>query len=151
MSDSNGDSRETVPSAPVRRRLPGPWASAIVVICVCLLIGMRLLKPSLNLARADLNVASFILAVVSAVTLLLWFLRCSAYSAIARHAVGWTVLAAMVISAAVLRIADVNGDLVPTFALQWRPYADQTLERPKPAGEVIDLATTTEYDFPQFL
>ncbi len=154
MCKSTPDSPEPVQAAaavPPRRLLPGPWTCAIVAICLALAVGLRLAKSTLNLARADLNVATVVLGAVAVVTLLVWFVWRSGYSVVIRRTILWTTLAALALLAAVFRIQHVSGDLVPRFAFRWQADVDQTLGQPEPAGDVVDLVTTTEHDFPQFL
>ena len=55
---------------------------------------------------------------------------------------------------AVLRIDDLTGNLVPTkVSFRWQPQRDELLSRPLETRDAagIDLRTTTDHDFPQFL
>jgi outer membrane protein assembly factor BamB len=83
--------------------------------------------------------------------LLIWFLRYSGYSEGVRYAVGWATLTIVLILAALLRIEHVSGDLIPTFAWRWQSKADRMIEPPTATEGEVDLTSTTEHDFPQFL
>ena len=54
----------------------------------------------------------------------------------------------------VLRLEEVNGDMVPRFAFRWTPRHDQARgarSKRRPPRQAVDLKTTTPDDFPQFL
>jgi outer membrane protein assembly factor BamB len=141
------------PEAPARagRLLPGPWSVAIVVLCILVVLVLRVAQPHVNLSKADVNVATLLFGLTAVITLLVWFLRYSGYSTGLRSAVGWSTLAVVLALPALLRIDHVSGDLVPRLTWRWRPRADRTIAPPTATGGLVDLASTTEHDFPQFL
>ncbi|MCA9264668.1 MAG: PQQ-like beta-propeller repeat protein [Planctomycetales bacterium] len=64
------------------------------------------------------------------------------------------VVALLVVAASVLELRQTSGSLMPRFALRWERTPDERLNPVKPdrnAENVVDLATTSEQDFPQFL
>ncbi len=146
------------PAAPVsqtpkrsRRLVPGPWGAAIMALCLVMIAIVRLIQPHVNLSKADVNVASLVLGLIASITLLVWFLRRSGYSTALRRSVGWSLLAILLVLIAMLRIDHVSGDLIPRFAWRWQARADRTIAPATATGGLVDLATTTEDDFPQFL
>ncbi len=99
------------------------------------------------------NILTLIFAFIAVATAWVWFVFFSGYSAAARR---WTFLGtllAVAISVGMFRLVEVNGSMVPSFAVRWlwRP-PDHKLEKweANPAG-AIDLTTSTANDFPQFL
>ena len=73
-----------------------------------------------------------------------------------RLVVGGTTLAAVATFFAIFRVDSINGELFPRFAFRGSQKPDQLLP-PAEVGQgnaarpLVDLRTTTEYDFPQFL
>jgi outer membrane protein assembly factor BamB len=153
MPDPQPQPAALVPQTPKRsgRLVPGPWGAAIMALCLVMIAIVRLMQPQVNLSKADVNVASLVLGLIASITLLVWFLRRSGYSAALRRSVGWSLLVILLVLIAVLRIDHVSGDLIPRFTWRWQARADRTIAPATAAGGVVDLATTTERDFPQFL
>ena len=106
--------------------------------------------------QAVRNIISLILAFSGVMSLLVWFLRESGYSATAKKAVAGVLAGAVVIAVAVLRVERVSGDLVPEFAFRWQAHRDTLL----PSAAIVARATRdqtggdwreTPADFPRFL
>jgi outer membrane protein assembly factor BamB len=106
---------------------------------------------------ANANVGTLIAAFVAVVTLLLWFALLSPFSAWIRLL---PLLGSLVFCgafAALFRIEGTSGDLLPDFAFRFSPKPDELLQKlklPDRTGAempVVDLLTTTDDDFPQFL
>jgi len=97
------------------------------------------------------NLASLALAFSSVMTLLVWFVVFSGYSALARLATAAGAAMAVVLMPAVFRIEQVSGDLMPMLTFRWQPDPDEMLDELTATKGVVDLVTTTEHDFPQFL
>lgn len=139
------------PPTGARRRPCFPsWPTrAIVLLCLLTILVLRLGAAALD--HATVNVATFALGVIAAITLLAWLVLRSGFTLRVRYgtlvAVG-TLVAALV---GVLRLEHVSGELVPAFRFRWQPHADEQLAPPVVQAGVVDLATTTPYDFPQFL
>jgi len=138
------------PPARSRRRFPGPWCLAVVVLALVALGLLRTGKLGAGMERAEVNVATLVLACFAAGAVFVWFLFFSGYSSRCR----WGALggAGLGLAAAVacLRIEQVSGDLVPRFVFRWQPDADQRLARPAAATADVDLQTTTPEDSPSF-
>lgn len=116
-----------------------------------MIVIVRRIQPHVNLSLADVNVASLVLGLIASITLLVWFLGRSGYSATLRRSVGWSLLLILIVLIAVLRIDHVSGDLVPRFAWRWQARPDRTIAPAAAMGGLVDLSTTTADDFPQFL
>ncbi len=106
--------------------------------------------------QAVRNIISLILAFSGVMSLLVWFLRESGYSATAKKAVAGVLAGAVVIAVAVLRVERVSGDLVPEFAFRWQAHRDTLL----PSAAIVARETRdqtggdwreTPADFPRFL
>jgi outer membrane protein assembly factor BamB len=104
------------------------------------------------------NIITLILAFSGLVSLVLWFLRESGYSARLKRAVGWGLVAAVALACALVRIERVSGDLVPQFAFRWAASRDRLLPRAGQAtadgeqrGAAADWTPRPEQDFPRFL
>ena len=140
------------PAAARRRHVP-PWpvwlAVALMMICIVLLRGFA------DFDSAARNIAVNVLGLITALTLLIWFVCRSAYARPLRFGLLAAVVAMVAVGAAALRIEEFDASLVPTFRLRWQAVADRLLPPAQPATSQspapADLSTTTEHDFPQFL
>lgn len=133
------------------RRFPGPWCRAIVVLALIALLLFRNRVLGAGMEQADLNVTVFLLGLVAAMALVVWFLAFSAYSRRLRWSVAGILILSLAAAGACVRIEQVSGDLVPQLAFRWQPHADQRLAKPVADAAAVDLQTTTPGDFPQFL
>jgi len=153
--DSRHASTPPVPEvarpARVRRYVPGPWCSAIIALALLALGLLRGRVWGANLEQANLNVATFVLALVALATLVVWFVRYSGYPRPLRGSLALVLLGALAAAVACLRIEEVDGNLVPRLVPRWRPHADQRLAKPLADTAAVDLQTVTPEDFPQFL
>jgi outer membrane protein assembly factor BamB len=102
------------------------------------------------------NVGTLILSFVVVVTLGVWFFFFSGYGRRVRlgAAAIFVVIAAVFVT--VVRVETVDGELVPVFAYRFSAKHSKPLSLPDGAvgdayGMSVDLRTTTEFDFPQFL
>ena len=107
--------------------------------------------------HAFANIATLLLGVIAVATMAVWFLFFSGYGWRSRLLVLAGVVAAVSLFAVLFRIERLSGELVPFFAYRFSPKSDRRLQPPL-AGTFagadkasVDLRTTTEYDFPQFL
>ena len=134
--------------APRRFLLP-PALWILLAIC---LVGATLLQ---RLGTGDHgldNVATFLLVLIGAFATTLWFVFFSPFERAVRRRAGLAVLGLVVAFVALFRIESVGGEMLPKFTWRFAEAADRRLEAP--VGTVsgtADLATTTEWDFPQFL
>ncbi len=136
---------------PRRRLTPPIWILVIAAVLILLSISVRVMDLVGDQAVVNLLTAiGFLLAFL---VLFLWFLLRSGY----RRRTRLLALAALIVAGiafgVLFKIDHLSGDLVPSFAFRWTPPADELLQVPEPsaAGQDVDLATTTENDFPQFL
>ena len=111
------------------------------------------------------NIITLILVFAGLLSLVLWFVRESGHPPRLKRAVGWGLLGAAAVAAAVFRIERVSGDLVPEIVWRWSPSRDRLLPRPQVAGDAdmngaeaaVGPATpppvwaATPTDFPRFL
>lgn len=134
-----------------RRRYPYATTWVLVGICLGSILVLRSGVAGLEHRHDVMNIVSLILGFSAAMTLLVWFVAFSAYSKLARLGTAAAVILAVVLTAVMCRIDHVSGDLIPVLAFRWRADPDEVLEKLTAAGGVVDLATTTEHDFPQFL
>jgi outer membrane protein assembly factor BamB len=105
--------------------------------------------------HAVTNIATWILGFIGVVALAIWFLFRSGYGRLLRLAALAICVAAVVVAAFSVRIERLDGDLWPTFSFSFEKKPDQMLPVPEDnaAGATanVDLRTTTENDFPEFL
>ena len=99
------------------------------------------------------NILTLVCAGVACIILLVWFIFFSNHTRSVRFGVAVVVVLLSLSFNALLRVEEVTGDLVPTFRWRWRPATDELLQKLEATTESgpVDLATTTEFDFPQFL
>ena len=132
-------------------RVPGPWAMAIIGVCLLAMVGMYPIGLRWDRSRADLNVALLVLALILGITLVVWFLFRSRYSVRLRVGVAIFLLVSGGLLPALFRIDRVSGDLVPRLAFRWQPARDRVLGSHGDVFSVADLRTTTAEDSPEFL
>jgi outer membrane protein assembly factor BamB len=159
MISINGPQQvSSFPDAPSRRgkrRTPPKLVLAeIVLLCV---LGVIIRSTDILGDHAFANIATVLLGVFVVATLAVWFLFFSGYGRRSRLLTVAGVVAAVAIFAVLFRIERLSGELVPSFAYRFSSKPDQRLQPPS-AGDLagadkanVDLRTTTEYDFPQFL
>ena len=107
--------------------------------------------------HAVANIGTLIAVFVAVITVMLWFAIFSRYPRWVRMLplVGSLVFVAGFF--ALFRIEHVSGELVPVFALRFSRSPDELLQKPKlpeataDQAPAVDLSSTTEGDFPQFL
>lgn len=134
-----------------KRRSPHVSTWIIFTFCIASIVVLRSGAIGLEQRHDIVNVATFILCVAAVMTMLIWFVVHSVYPAGARYGTAAAVIVVICVLAAILRIKQVSGDLVPVLAFRWSADADEMLERPKTVAGEVDLVTTTEHDSPQFL
>lgn len=103
--------------------------------------------------HAIANIITLVSAGITVIATTTWFAFVSEYPQRLRYGVLAVMLASIALAAAIFRIEDVNGELVPRFVLRWSPSRDQLLEklRAEVAEPRQDLLAPGEHDFPQFL
>jgi outer membrane protein assembly factor BamB len=149
--------RSRAPAAP-----PAPrslWPSRRVAVSVAsLLAATGLVRSGLLEAvagsivdQAVRNIITLIMCFAALMSLLLWFLRESGHPAWFKRAVGYGLLAAVVVAVVALRIERVSGDLVPEFRPRWMPSRDRLLPQVAAGREAAGSWEPTPADFPRFL
>jgi outer membrane protein assembly factor BamB len=134
-----------------RRRFPGPICWLIIVTCVSLLVLLRRKLIGSGLEQGEVNVLSYILGLIAAGTLIAWVVFFSAFSRRVRLVFLAEVVLVIVLAMCLIRVRQFSGDLVPDFAFRWQPEPDRLLEVPVAASADVDVTTTTDRDYPQFL
>jgi outer membrane protein assembly factor BamB len=156
MDEYEQPSQSQAADRPTRKRLP--WGRYFVFTVVTVFVAWAVMlhvAPGVDEARQ--NAFSFMLAATAVSLFYVWLVF---------HLVefGWGRLAALAIPAVALttllvcfEIVGVSGWLIPAFAWRWAPAPDERLEvpdivnAPDDIGDLVDLATETPADFPQFL
>jgi outer membrane protein assembly factor BamB len=130
---------------------PPVWVWMLFAIFVLLIGFVRVREVSGD--RSIVNVLTLILGFLACNVLGLWFVFLSGYSRRCRLTTVGTLIAAIVFFFAAFKIDHVTGELVPVFRPRWQPPRDAQLEQPELVSTTagIDLQTTTDQDFPQFL
>jgi len=137
------------------RLLPPIWLWCVLVAYAGVIVAVH--KTDVTSGHALANVLTLVAAFLGLMTLLTWFSFFSGYSRRARWTPPIVLLTAAVVTAASCRIEYVSGELIPTLAPRWSPKPDELLSRPKatgtsaPTADTVDLRTTDEDDFPEFL
>ena len=144
---------------PRRHRLFLPLA-VWIVIAIAAATGTWLQAGDPTGDRGLNNVMTFVLFLVAAITVGIWWLLFSGLERRLRWGVAALVVGAVVAFFTAFRVESVGGDMLPHFAWRFRERADRRLEvppdaaagaRPAAAAGAADLATTGPWDFPQFL
>ncbi len=141
------DAKKQAAGASRRRLSPSRWVAVPVVLLLLLAVGTR--SGYLIDDHAAENVLTWLYLFLAFLVLALWSVLRSGYRLKALAG----LLVACGLPIALFKVDHVRGELVPSFTFRWAPSADQLLEVPKTpvAGPGVDLTTTTEDDFPQFL
>jgi outer membrane protein assembly factor BamB len=109
--------------------------------------------------RVDSFYAAYLipaLSLVTAIILLVWFVRFSGFSRKTRARVSLEVVAVLVLGFVAVKVLTrtegvVNGIGYPRLVWRWSPRAGDDLPQIEASHGVVDLATTKPTDFPQFL
>lgn len=140
------------PDSPRARRIS---SAAVPILMWVLAIGVILWAQSNDLVGMGYRTAYTAGSIfVAASTTLVWFCFFTDFNRRLRLSVFWLSVAAVIVLSLTLRIDEVSGGLIPKFTFRWSPDRDAALEKidtlaSDPLG--IDLAKTSDYDFPQFL
>lgn len=129
-----------------------PWWVWIVLATVAAMIAF-VRSQDVGGDHALANIVTLLLSFLGGCALMLWFLFFSGYSRVFRLGSFIGLVAGVVLFFTALRIEQVTGELLPTFRPRWAPPEDALLDAPLDVAVVegIDLATTSDEDFPQFL
>ena len=128
------------------RLLPTWWWVLVIV-----LVAGSFLVATVERAASQLilNATIFLAILIPLVRYCIWGKRRLAIRAL--PLLGF--LGALAAAGSTLRVDDMDGNLIPRrVSFRWQKQRDEMLEVPQATGgEGIDLMTTTEQDFPQFL
>jgi len=133
------------------RRLP-PWYVGLAITAAAVYaVNLQLRDVGGDAGMA--NVMSYILFGGSSAIVWGWLVFFSGYSRKARRRFVIVPVVAVALFFACFRILRTSGTLVPEFTWRWAAAPDQRLPAAvvKDDVGVVDLLTTTEQDFPQFL
>ena len=130
------------------------WVSVASLLAAIALVRWGLLEQVVGsiVDQAVRNIITLILGFAATMSLLVWFLRESGHAARLKRAVGYGLVAAVVLAALIFRIERVSGDLVPELRLRWLPSHDRLLPAVA-AGADAQAGVWEERpgDFPRFL
>ena len=149
--------RSRPPVAPPASRSLWPPRRVLVsvasLIAATVLVRSGLLESAVGsiVDQAVRNIISLILCFAALVSLVLWFLRESGHAAWLKRAVGYGLVAAVLLAVGTLRIERVSGDLVPEFRLRWMPSRDRLLPQVAAGREAAGSWEPTAEDYPRFL
>lgn len=103
--------------------------------------------------HAIANILTLILSFLGCCTVSFWFLFFSGYTRLFRFCSFVGVIASIMLFFTAFRIEHVSGEMVPKFRARWAPPADSLLDTPTEIASTdgIDVVTTSDEDFPQFL
>jgi outer membrane protein assembly factor BamB len=150
MSNGSSAAKPTSPT-PVSKSLR--LIPVVIVVAEAIgLAGLDYAERAEWLSPANAFLAKFSAAGLGVILLFLWFVFLAPVSRRTRTIAGVLGLGIVCFGAATLRIEGVTGDIYPRVRFRWSPHADQTLGKVQAAeGETVDLASTTQHDYPQFL
>lgn len=141
------------PTRPRRVR----WAVALgIVVAGAILLGALQLPDAFS-NDAHRNLATIAASLLTAGALLFWAIFLTGLSAALRMRLMIACAAAAVAFISLVRIGEVSGNLVPSFTWRWTAKPDEALVEQGPHREAsagagaVDLAATSDHDFPQFL
>ncbi|MBN2476409.1 MAG: PQQ-like beta-propeller repeat protein [Pirellulales bacterium] len=154
--DSLQPSAESTPHPREGRRLTPPLWVWLVVALAAAVIGVVRWADVFH-DHAIANIVTLIAGFAALMAMLVWFFLLSGYSGQVRSVLFAGGLSALAVLSIVLRIEGVSGEMIPRFALRFSRKPDELLRRPPTglaAGDrqaAVDLTTTSDHDFPQFL
>lgn len=138
-----------------KRRIPPTWILILLTI-LCVIIAIIRRTEALE-DHGFANVGTLVLGFIATTTLAVWFLFFSGYGLRSRLGAIALCVAAATVFGILFRLETVDGELKPIFAYRFAQRFAKELPTP-PDGDAagaeqtnVDLRTTTEDDFPQFL
>ena len=137
------------------------WITIASLAVAIIMVRAGWLEPIVGgiVDQAVRNIITLMLCCSGLISFLLWFLRESGHTVVAKRCVIAGIVATVAIVAGVVRIERVSGDLVPEFAFRWNPPPDRLLPPQRGAAATPDGETAvslgpwrqTPTDFPGFL
>lgn len=132
------------------------WAAIVIILAGGVLLAV-LQIPDLFNNDAHRNLATLAAALLIAGALVFWAIFLTGRSTAVRLRLMIVCVAVAITHTALRRIDGVTGNLIPRFAWRWSAKPDQALGGPPRQGDAaadappVDLAATSDHDFPQFL
>jgi outer membrane protein assembly factor BamB len=123
------------------------WPAALILVFSAVALSIIWYVAPTHQSR---NIATFILLLITAGLLLLWFLLASRASAIWRAVTFLTLLACAFVSRRLFEIRGVSGDLVPIIALRSTPKYSAKIPQPEATPRVSPTNSLVAGEFPQF-
>lgn len=127
---------------------PGRFVWMLLALLTCVYIAVRLREWE---DSAVGNIVSVIVLGLAGLTLLSWFSLFSDYRRNVRLALPVLIIGALAVLFSCFELRQTSGGLVPRFSWRWAPRIDERLGEVQIAAGAVDLATTTPFDYPQFL
>ncbi len=134
-----------------KRLVPPVWVWIVLALIAALIVLVRARDVSGD--HAIVNILTLLLTFLGCCVFSFWFLLFSGYSILFRFGSLVALAACVALFFTAFRLEQVSGEMVPKFRSRWAPPPDTLLDAPPEvaSGEAIDLTTTSEKDFPQFL
>jgi outer membrane protein assembly factor BamB len=141
------------PAAPLPRYLPDRITIAIAALFALAAGAAQVVDPFSDAAIQ--NILTLIFGFFACFSLMVWFVGFSSYARGLRFGSVAVIVGGIAVFFVFNRIERVSGTLIPQFRSRFAPPRDATLAKvetkPSEQDEKVDLKTTTENDFPQFL
>ncbi|HUG68720.1 MAG TPA: PQQ-binding-like beta-propeller repeat protein [Pirellulaceae bacterium] len=150
LSEAPVETHNHQASRRARPLFPPLWVWIVGALTVAMIILVRVRDGG---DHAIANILTLLLSFLGCCVFLLWFLFFSGYSRTCRLGSFVALVACIALFFSAFRIEHVSGEMIPKFRARWAPPADALLDTSAEiaAAEDIDLATTSDNDFPQFL
>lgn len=138
-------------ASPSGRLTPPIWVWVVLMFVAGMIALVRVRDVGGDHAVA--NILTLILSFMGCCALSLWFLFFSGYTRMFRLCGLVGVISIIALFFAVFKIEHVSGEMVPKFRARWAPPPDSLLDTSAEiaASDEIDVMTTSDQDFPQFL
>jgi len=151
LADAADDSPAQAPPVRQRRLFPSFIVLSMVAVGLLAIAAMHWIMGDGD--GAIINILTLILGFLTVLPLMIWFVFFSGYLLPLRVAAGLAFTCLLLMPFTLLKVASVDGRLVPTFHWRWTEPADAKLANTNvvPESEKYDLTTTTPDDFPRFL
>ncbi len=149
MRDTGDRTRHWLPPLRGRGRITGRIAWAVLLLIAATIAWLQLTVPAGDQGFSNAN--SMALAALAVVVWLLWFVAAGGQRWWLRLAVPLALVAFVWLFFTLFRLEAVSGNFVPRFALRSSDKPDRALALPRVRAAGVDLRTTGENDFPQFL
>ena len=138
-----------------RRRFPPVLIWIVVILLLAVVVLVQWFTPQADFAPgvdgALANIISLVSLFFASMTIVLWYAFSGLFSATFRISIIGGAVAGVIVLGAMLRVDQVSGNMLPVLSFRWAPRPDELLDKPKTDDGPVDLLTTSDYDFRQFL